>query len=96
MKNRMFLAVALSLAVLFLWQAFVAKVYHIDNKAVTVSYPLEAKNQAQVSASLPLSPASSQEESPQVTLDKFETDKLSIEFINPGLKFTGSILKIIS
>ena len=93
MKNRMFLAVALSLAVLFLWQAFVAKVYHIDNKAVTVSYPLEAKNQAQVSASLPLSPASSQEESPQVTLDKFETDKLSIEFINPGAKVYRVYLK---
>ena len=91
MNKRVFLAIALSFLVLFSWQTIISKVYPLDNKEVTLDTlnnkglksaedSLLSSTSAAVSLPVP-SPASLITET--ITLDRFETDKLKLEFINP-------------
>ncbi|TAN61424.1 membrane protein insertase YidC [bacterium] len=96
MKNRTLLAVTLSFLVLISWQAFVGKPYHIDDKGVMASRPqqeIKAKDQemplATPSASTP-SPSIQQDYTP---LGELETDKLKVEFVNPGARIQKIFLK---
>src|SRR3990167_3529020 len=94
MNKRVILAIGLSFLVLFSWQAFIAKVYHIDNKGVA-SNNLNNKDLSSEqnssspstfgAASLPIPPSASSI-TETITLDRFETNKLQLEFINPGAK----------
>lgn len=98
MNKRVFLAIALSFLVLFSWQAIVSKFYPIDNKNVKLNN-LDKKESVSsenilspsisLSASFPTPPAMAE----PVTLDKFETDKLKLEFINPGARIYRVYLK---
>lgn len=100
MNKRVILAIAISFLVLFSWQAFIAKVYHVDNKDVALnnlnnkdlSPGQDSSSLIYESASLPAPlPLSSITET--ITLDRFETDKLQLEFINPGAKIYRVHLK---
>ena len=103
MNKRVFLAIALSFLVLFSWQTFISKVYHLDNKEVTPdtlnnkglrsaedSFLSSASTSAAASLSVP-SPVPLTTET--ITLDRFETDKLKLEFINPGARIYRVYLK---
>lgn len=96
MKKRTLLAVTLSFLVLISWQAFVGKSYHIDNKYVIANGPqqeIKAKDQE-----MPLAPPSASTASPSIQQDytplgELETDKLKIEFVNPGARAQKIFLK---
>ena len=97
MNKRVFLAIALSFLVLFSWPAIVSKFYPIENKNVKLNSldkeePAFSENILSPSLSSPASfPALAIAE--PVTLDKFETDKLKLEFINPGARIYRVYLK---
>lgn len=93
-NKRIFLVIGLSFLVLILWQRLVNKLYPVDNKEVTerISYE-EAKISDPNSSKAATLPVFAKSESEPVTLDKMETDKLKIEFINPGGKIYKVYLK---
>ena len=99
MKNRLIIAVALSFLVLIFWQSFMSKVYHIDNTVVTQESPINQTVNPKSSSMMPdsslllSSSGETKESSPRITLDRVVTDKLEIEFINPGASIYRVYLK---
>lgn len=105
MKKRTFLAIILSFLVLTSWQAFIGKLYHIDNKEVITGRPQqETKVNGQEIPTDPsqtlLPPASPLPSSSlpiiqqgYTPLGELETDKLKIEFVNPGARAQKIFLK---
>jgi YidC/Oxa1 family membrane protein insertase len=94
MKNRALLAIILSFLVMLSWHMLISKIYHTDNQGVkTTESPREIKPP---SAEIPLpppslpSPAQKQVYAP---LGQFETDKLRLEFVNPGARIQKIFLK---
>ena len=98
MNKRVFLAIALSFLVLFSWQAIVSKFYPSENKNVKLNSldkkePAFSENSLSPSLSSPASFTAPPAIAEPVTLDKFETDKLKLEFINPGARIYRVYLK---
>lgn len=93
-NKRIFLVIGLSFLVLVLWQKLLNKFYPVDNKAVIekTSYE-EAMMNESVSSETVNSLAAVKQEVQSVALDKIETNKLKIEFINPGGKIYKVYLK---
>jgi len=89
MERRLFLAIALALLVLLSWSAMVSKMYHIDNKGVTIQVP--ALTPAQPLASV-LSQAETQE-APTLSLFKFTQEKYDLVFIEPQAAIKEVIFK---
>ena len=90
MKKRAFLAVILSFLVLSSWQMLIGKLYHTDKQIVTTDeHPQEIRPS---SAKLPAtSPPPTQQAF--VPLGQIETDKLRLEFVNPGARVQKIFLK---
>lgn len=92
MDKKAFLAITLSLVVLFSWQMLVKKLYHTDNEIVTnMTADKTASQQAQSTLAEPFPPLLPKLEN--IKLDIFENDKLKIEFVNPGAKLYKVYLK---
>lgn len=85
MEKRLFLAIALSLAVLLFWSAFMTKTYHIDNKEVT-------KSQALSSAPAPAAPVQVPEKTsvPGGSSDQPAAPLLTFDRKNSTVFFTES------
>ena len=92
MEKKAFLAIVLSFLVLFSWQILIKKVYHIDNKDLTTGIASQA-SKPEVPGPIISVPASSPTQTDYITLDKFENDKLRVEFINPGARIYRIFLK---
>lgn len=96
MKKRAFLAVTLSFLVLISWQAFIGKLYHIDNKGVIANGPQQEIKAGDLE--MPSAPPSTSTSSPSIQQDYtplggLETDRLKIEFVNPGARAQKIFLK---
>ena len=95
MKKRAFLAMALSLGVLFLWQTAVQKMYHIDNKTVTSGEPQQIPPVQIDDVISPLSSAQDVLKSsvPESFLGQIETAKVKLEYSNPGARVNKIFVK---
>lgn len=93
MKKNAFLAITLSFLVLASWQVLIRKLYHIEDKEVTTKEsPYGIKPKA---ADIPIAPPSPplHPEQDYAFLEEFETDKLRLEFVNPGARIKKIFLK---
>lgn len=96
MKTRMFLAVGLSLLVLLFWQGFVTRTHPVEKKDVfeKTYLPREEKSQILPLSPSPLSSSDEKNEERKVEwLGEYSTDKISLEFSNPGGKLSKVYLK---
>ena len=97
MQKRAFLAITLSLAILFSWQFLVQKLYHIDNRTVTMEthYQESSKQAPDTSPFVLSSPAVNilPQKTEFAPIGILENEKLTLEFVNPGAKLNKVFIK---
>lgn len=95
MQKKSFLAIILSVLVLFLWQALMRKVYHIENKEVMQQLSEQSTSSPEKieSAPVPLSVPTTNDTIPESLLEQTDTSKLKLDYVNPGGKISKIFLK---
>lgn len=97
MQKRAFLAIILSLGILFSWQFLIQKLYHIENKRVTQDIPYPVRSQQPSTVPFSISgPSTVNMVVPKVEhlkLGVLENDKLTLELVNPGAKINKVFIK---